>query len=122
MTSRRLRIRGSIVARAGDGGVALAAPEVVLGAFEVARRPGVTDDERDVGRQRDRPPVERPAIEQDRRALDAARRGELVHQPALDPDVAVLRALAELGEPEPVDGRGGLVEEGPGGGQLDRRR
>ena len=88
----------------------------------MALRPGVTDDERDVGRQRDRAPVERPAIEQDRRAVDAARRGELVHQPALDPDVAVLRALAELREPEPVDARGGVVEEGPGGGQLDRRR
>ena len=74
MTSRRLRIARVDRGQGGDGRVALAAPDVVLGAVEVARRPGVTDDEREVGRQRDRPPVERPAIEQDRRALDAARR------------------------------------------------
>ena len=123
MTSRRLRIRGSIAASAGDGRVALAAPDVVLGAVEVARRPGVADDEREVGRQRDRPPVERPAIEQDRRALDAARRrrtgpsARSGRRHSRSP-----RAGRVWASRNAVDGRGGVVEEGPGRGQLDRRR
>ena len=81
------RDRGVVLGDRGDGRLALAPPEVVLGAVEVALRARVQDDDADVGRQRHRPPLERAAVQQDRGTRDAARLRELVHQPALDADV-----------------------------------
>ena len=57
--------------------------------------------------------VVRPAVEQQRRAGHAARLGELVHEAALDADEAVLGALADPGERERVDCRGGRRRASP---------
>ena len=122
LTSRSDRIDGSRRARPSTAASHCGPPDVVLGRFEAPLGAGVADDERDLARQGDRSPFERPAVEQQRDPGQRARDGELVHEPGLDADERVLCSLADPGERQPIDVVGGVAEERPGDGQLDRRR